>query len=163
MNNTLDHVSQDRLQRQENDVPSLTTYLLVFGFMVGTATFAFLIYVFFTQFVMPEDTIYGPGYSESCFQKVTLGMTTSEVEKLVGLPLEISEHSGLTFTRRYTISGGVRTLVGEWGNSDSPPIIDKIRWYYSKPGPQHDHYYMRIIKFSGEGKVIEKRHEFYYD
>lgn len=36
-----------------------------------------------------DTTIYAPGYSEDAFDRITTGMSTGEVERLLGAPLEI--------------------------------------------------------------------------
>lgn len=50
--------------------------------LVGLATFA-IREVFFA------NTVYSPGYSDSRFRQIRVGMTTAQVEGLMGPPLEM--------------------------------------------------------------------------
>ena len=117
----------------------------------------------FRQLMFPDDTIYGPRFSESSFEKITIGMTTEEVTNLIGPPLRIVEYSGGLFVREYAVNGATRSLESESTHFDSPPAIDKIDWIYSQPGPQYDNYYVRAVIFSGTGEVLKKGGSFYSD
>ena len=86
--------------------------------------------------VLEEDTVYAPGYSDSGFRHVALGMSREQVQSLVGTPEK------------------------EW------PIEQKgagpdfgARWSYS---PGDTHFRRRVLLFR-DGAVVEKHTEFYVD
>lgn len=86
--------------------------------------------------MLSEDTVYAAGYSDSGFRHVTLGMSRSDVEALIGAPQK------------------------EWAfdqKTDHPGV--GARWSYS---PGDTNFRCRVILFRN-GVVVEKHTEFYVD
>jgi hypothetical protein len=81
----------------------------------------------------PGDTRYAPRYDERRFRSIKPGATAAEVVTLLGEPL----------SRR------------NWG--DGTTI-----WYYSDPGPSQN-YFVRVLIFSPEDRVIARKADCYLD
>lgn len=81
-----------------------------------------------------HDTEYAPGYSEEVFRSLDLGTDSATVEELLGPPL----------------------LTKEFPE-------DKTYWYYSRHGERFDSYFVRILVFDGEGKLVARHSSFYVD
>jgi hypothetical protein len=84
-----------------------------------------------------EDTVYTSGYSDSGFRAVRVGMSLSEVERLIGPPestWSLADH------------GGTPNEIG-------------ARWSYS---PHDTNYRCRVLLLRN-GRVYEKHTEFYFD
>lgn len=90
------------------------------------------------QVILPiiydEKTRYAPGYREEAFRSLKPGMSEEEVRKLLGEPLS-----------RRTIPDG-RTVL-----------------YYSEQATPTDNYLMRNLVFDDQGRLLERRAEFYVD
>jgi hypothetical protein len=83
-----------------------------------------------------EDTVYAPGYTDSGFRRVAVGMSRSQVEALIGAP----QH--------------------EWpvgGDTDRSGV--GARWSHS---PGDTHFRCRVLLFRND-VVVEKHTEFYVD
>jgi hypothetical protein len=86
-------------------------------------------------------TVYAPGYSESRFHRIRVGMTPAEVEMIMGEPLQ----------------------KGDWGClTPSPSTGDRDTWRYSN---QHDYtanFWRRWVIFE-KGKVVDVVSDFWVD
>lgn len=90
----------------------------------------------FWGFVLSEDTVYSPGYSDSGFRAVRLGMTADEVHRLLGPP------------------------QSRWMNRQGPTTLETgERWSFS---PGDTNFRCRVVLFRN-GIVIERHSEFYLD
>jgi hypothetical protein len=83
--------------------------------------------------LLGHSTIYAPGYNESRFRAIRVGMTVSQVERLVGYPLERREPG--------------------WGVGDD-------LWLYT--WKRSGHFRRRWVVFLN-GKVVEVINDFYVD
>ena len=81
-----------------------------------------------------DTTVYARGYSEAAFRKVSVGLTTAEVLKLLGEPLD------------------------KWSVEDLPGVTG-MRWTKT---PCDGSYAVRVILFE-RGQVIKKNSEYYVD
>lgn len=81
-----------------------------------------------------HDTEYAPGYSEQAFRSLKLGAEQHAVEQALGAPLEVKQFSH-----------------GE------------IYWYYSRHGERSENYFVRILVFDEQKRLLGKRHSFYVD
>jgi len=81
-----------------------------------------------------HDTEYAPGYSEQAFRSLKLGAEQHTVEQALGSPLEVKLFPD-----------------GE------------IYWYYSRHGERSENYFVRILVFDEQKRLLEKRHSFYLD
>ncbi len=109
--------------------------------------------------VFPDDTVYGPRFSETGFEKITVGMTTDRVTQLIGPPLKISKFSSRATAGRYWIEGDVRTAGSQPAHSS--PVVAYAQWIYSQPGPSHENYHVRVVIVSDQGTVLRKGASFY--
>lgn len=85
------------------------------------------------------DTRFAPGYSESYFNRITIGMTKLEVEQKLGRPLHIGSvfvNGGGDELWYYTLDGKCK-----WGD-----------WAWLK----------RVIRFS-DGRIVEVENRIAYD
>ena len=76
--------------------------------------------------------MYSPGFRETAFRAIEVGMCKAAVLRSLGEPIE---------SRRF--DDGYE------------------RWYYSKHGMRSKSYYIRILVFDGRGWVVAKQAEFY--
>jgi hypothetical protein len=86
--------------------------------------------------LLPEDTVYASGYSDSGFRRIRVGMSRAEVESLVGAPQK------------------------EWPVeqvANGPDV--GARWSYS---PADTNFRCRVVLFR-KGAVVAKHTEFYLD
>ena len=63
-----------------------------------------------------DTTVYAPGYTDSTFRRVRVGMTEAEVRKLLGPPLEVWEVRLLDDTNRVEGIGMAWTKSSAKGN-----------------------------------------------
>ena len=84
--------------------------------------------------LVQEDTVYSPGYSDSSFKQITIGMPEREVKRLLGEPIKIY-----------------------------PPdeSNDRTKLCYSL-SPEDTNYRIRAINIK-DGRVVSKYSEFYLD
>jgi SmpA / OmlA family len=85
-------------------------------------------------------TVYAPGYDESQFRRVRIGMTSKEVESILGDPLRKDS-----------------TSAQRWGPYEN--------WIYSEPPPHGtigDNYWRRWVMFD-DGKVVAIVDDYYED
>ena len=82
-----------------------------------------------------EATIYSQRYSEAKFRSVNIGMSTSEVRKLLGAPLRIERN---------------------------PAIMDGYIWKYSEQKTITDNFYRRWLVIRNS-TVINKFDDFWFD
>ena len=85
------------------------------------------------------ETVYAPGYSESQFRRVRIGMTPNEVESILGRPIRKDSTS-----RRWS-------PCENWIYSEPPP-----------PGTIGDNYWRRWVLFD-DGKVSAIVDDYYED
>lgn len=116
---------------------ALTTLVLVAAILVGLHLWLIDgIDGWLWSLTMPEDTVYTPGYSDSGFRAVKVGMTEAEVHRLLGPP-----------QTRWSLGGAhPASDLGE-------------RWSYS---PGDTNFRCRVVLFS-RGRAVEKHAEFYVD
>lgn len=118
--------------------------LIVVGAAVATVL-GMAISVALTRLESPKDqlltlafgddgTVYAPGYSESAFRSIRLGMTTEQVKAILGAPL------------------------AEGKDENGAPVI----WRYSA-SPRKGNYHYRGVRFDAKGNVVERIAEFYVD
>lgn len=81
-----------------------------------------------------HDTEYAPFYSEQAFRSLKLGAEQYAVEQSLGAPLEINQFPD-----------------------------GQIYWYYSRHGERSENYFVRILVFDEQRRLIGKRHSFYLD
>ncbi len=81
----------------------------------------------------PDTTVYAPGYSEVGWRSVAAGDTLASVRARLGEPIYKWSHPD-----------------DEW-------------WSYSVHGSQTDDYRERKVRFSLQGRVLEKHEECYID
>lgn len=81
-----------------------------------------------------HDTQYAQGFKEDVFRSLKIGSSQAEVIGLLGPPL-------------------------------SAKICSKgsTCWYYSRPGPRSENYYVRVLVFAHGGGLAAKLHSFYLD
>ena len=102
--------------------------------------------------MLPDQTVYSEGFSESRFGQIRPGMTEREVLEVIGRPMSVTEH---TRGRVYETS---------WSETPSAVAGVEFRWWtYSKPGRLSESYEMRAVKLSPEGRVLEVIREHYAD
>jgi hypothetical protein len=85
-------------------------------------------------FIYHERTTYAPGFREEAFRSLTVGMSEKDVRKALGEPLA-----------RRDIGGGRSVL------------------YYSQQATSRDNYLVRNLVFDAQGRLLERRAEFYVD
>lgn len=86
--------------------------------------------------LLGEDTVYAVGYTDSAWRRVSIGMTRSDVVRLLGTPQK------------------------EWRIKPSRNGAENgARWSYS---PGDTNYRCRVLLFR-HGVVVEKHSEFYFD
>jgi hypothetical protein len=95
-------------------------HMMIVIAVIGFATFA-------VRKMFFASTVYSAGYDESRFRQVRVGMTSAEVEALLGPPL--------------------RTLP--WW-----PDQDLMNWKYTDSRPRTSNYWMRDV-FVKDGKVVK--------
>lgn len=84
--------------------------------------------------ITKHDTEYAPGYSEEVYRSLKLGARQEAVEQALGPPLKAKEFpDGLTY------------------------------WYYSRHGQRFDSYFVRILGFDQDGRLVTRRSYFYVD
>ena len=93
-----------------------------------------------------DFTVYAPGYRESNFRAIRIGMTQAEVEAIMGSPLEVSEWQE-----------GAPGQPIEMGVGRLQP-----RWSYSRSGKRLGNYWRRELFFK-DGVVHWLESEFYLD
>jgi hypothetical protein len=89
---------------------------------------------FLWPLITRHDTEYAPDYSEESFRSLDLGSPPVEAEKALGRPLEVKEFPD-----------------------------GQVYWYYSRSGAEFDSYFVRILVFGQDGRLISKRRFFYVD
>jgi hypothetical protein len=85
----------------------------------------------------PETTEYASGYSDSAFRHVASGMTSQQVVKLLGPPLD------------------------QFDVSSRPDDLTITTWRYSR-STNDSHFTMRLVQFQ-DGAVMRKVSEYYVD
>ncbi len=80
-----------------------------------------------------HDTQYPLGYREEAFRTLKLGTTEAEIQRLLGPPFSTQSFPG-----------------------------DTACWYYSRPG-KHKDYFVRVLEFDREGRLLFRHHTFYLD
>jgi hypothetical protein len=88
----------------------------------------------FVYIIASSDTVYSKGYSETSFKSLTVGMTTGEVEAVMGPPLSKEP----------------------WYEPDQET------WSYSKQGGVNGIYYIRALYFKG-GRLSQVQMELFYE
>ena len=84
--------------------------------------------------LLPDDTIYAPGYTDDQFNSVKVGMTEAEVHRRIGSPID------------------------KWSRPLSPRE-ESMRWTRSA---RDSNYKIRVLVFRS-GRVSKKFAEFYVD
>jgi hypothetical protein len=101
--------------------------------VIGSAMFA-VRWMFFVS------TVYSTGYDESRFRQVRVGMTSEEVEQLLGPPLKKVPW----------------WQPGVWGQPSD------VNWLYTDCRPGFSNYWMRNV-LMGDGKVIQVQSTYWVD
>jgi hypothetical protein len=83
-------------------------------------------------FLSKSDTEYAPGFEEAAFRRVRPGMSRGRVQGLLGKPLETTAFPD-----------------------------GSIYWYYSRRGPNFPDYFVRIVEFNANSRVVGRCQEFY--
>jgi hypothetical protein len=78
------------------------------------------------------DTIFSPGFSETAFQAIEIGMGQAAVLQSLGESIDSQKFDD----------------GGEY-------------WYYSKHGPRSKSYFIRIVVFDGRGSVVARLAQYY--
>jgi SmpA / OmlA family len=107
--------------------------IAIIGGLIVTPLLLLGIGLFVFAGVMP-DTVYSKGYSESSFKSLKVGMTTQQVEAVMGSPLS----------------------KGTWYTPDQE------MWQYSKQGSDEAVYYFRALYFKG-GRLQAVQMELFYE
>jgi hypothetical protein len=100
-----------------------------------------------------DDTSYASKYSERALGELRAGMLRAEVEQLLGPPLRIL----------YTDNGRIMKMIDPATPGylstypDLPPEAHQqptgIVYFYSWPGKESDHWFVRSVGFSTNGQV----------
>jgi|KBSSwiStaDraftv2_1062776.scaffolds.fasta_scaffold436325_2 outer membrane protein assembly factor BamE (lipoprotein component of BamABCDE complex) len=80
-------------------------------------------------------TRFATGYTDRAFSGIRQGMTTNEVLRILGEPLN-------------------RATWSSWPEGE---------WQYSQPASSSGHYHLRTVRFSGDGRVSAAHKLFYFD
>jgi hypothetical protein len=117
--------------------------------------------------LVPDDTRFAPGSSESAFEQVSPGMPESKVLELLGPPLGTRTYRR---TSQYVFFvGGTglferdepSTCEGNEGCEEAGTITRDL--HYSAPGERSESFYIRSIAVSEDGVVLAKLAWFYAD
>jgi hypothetical protein len=82
-----------------------------------------------------HETHFAAGYNERAFSKIRAGMTTNQVLRILGEPLD-------------------RSTWSQWPEGE---------WEYSRPASSSGHYHLRAVRFATNGLVSEANKMFYFD
>jgi len=111
-----------------------------------------------------EDTVYGPSFSESGFSTLRLGMNKDDVVRIMGEPVRIVRRSQDRTVEIQEWKGGSWHRKYIRRHEPTPtPEIDEETYHYSRPGEASDHWYVRAVTFSSDGRVIRIGKTFYED
>ena len=131
---------------------------------------------FLGSFILEEDTVYAPGYSDRAYKKVKIGMAKNDVFETLGAPLmESWEYAGNVSCLMWFRDDVVCGFYYSFGNKAEEKIEEGIKkadvlklygrpyeesWIYSEGRGKS--YRMRKVIFR-DNKVVEKIHKFYAD
>lgn len=120
---------------------------------------------FFERFICQEDTQYSSGFDERIFQNIAIGTFIGDVDSQLGIPLLMT-----IYDENYNpLVCELRFLSDTWhpeqrempsGNSQK---WHEVRYAYTCPGSRSDHFFIRELVMDGNGKVIKKICDFYFD
>lgn len=122
-----------------------------------------------------DDAEYAPGYTESGFRRVGVGMSPDGVRGILGSPLwEMWIYSGPSQMILFNGERVERVLAGDDARlkavtpetsmsalRDLRAVATEVRWGYTR-NPKDGSYRVRLVVFRGN-EVHSKEHEFYVD
>jgi hypothetical protein len=123
-------------------------------------------------FLLAEETVYAPGYSEWAFRNVRVGMTEAEVRRLLGPSLRVGVTLALdpkTAPNRYwpkeSLWFAETPSANTWWATEPPvvelpaavagrTVLDKTLTYSAHPTDGNGDHYRRVVVLDADGKVI---------
>lgn len=148
--------------------------IVLFFVVAGLPAFALVLWVGYHLLILrdcvPDWTVPGAqtkcsiGFSEENFERIEPGMTSTEVVRLLGVPLKILENSNGRIKRMidYDDHGGRRISFPDLKPGDPSALTDQIYYYTQQADPMAD-WLVRAIEFGPDGVAREVSRSVYFD